>query len=612
MSAARPTGKQPPGAEALRLRADAEAQRAAPGSAAAPPEADARRLLLELQVHQIELQMQNEALRQAQAETRQALQRYTDLFEFAPVGYLNLDREGRIVRVNVAGAALLGGAPAALVGRRWLDFVPVEARQRSADLLAQAFATHRRLSSELPLLSGNPLRPLLQVRLDVMADAVGLTQRAVLVDITEASRLQAELLAHRTELEARVAQRTRELLLERDRAEAANVAKRTFLSTMSHELRTPMNAIMGYTHLLQREDPTARQSARLATISAASEHLLALLNDVLDLAKIEAGRFDIDRQDFSWAELLHPVEEQISAIAQAKGLQLTVDGGDVPLHLNGDARRLTQALLNLLSNACKFTDSGSVSLTCRVDGEGPDDLLVRFEVRDTGIGVAPEKLAGLFQPFTQADSSTTRRYGGTGLGLAITRHLAELMGGTAGAISMDGAGSVFWFTARLGRAVAPAHDAVAALAPTLTAEDRLRREHAGALVLVVEDDPTNQHMALALLQSFGLQVDTAQTGGSALALAARQAYALVLMDMRLPGMSGLEATRVLRRLPGYATTPIIALTADAQGAAREASLAAGMIDHLTKPLSPQKLALVLLRALSHADPQPQPQPAARP
>ncbi len=598
MSAARPPGSEPPGAEALRLRADAEAQLAAPGSAAAPPEADARRLLHELQVHQIELQMQNEALRQAQAETRQALQRYTDLFEFAPVGYLNLDREGRIVCVNVAGAALLGAAPAALVGSRWLDFVKLEARQRAADLLTQAFATHRRLSSELPLLSGNPLHPQLQVQMEVMSDAAGLTQRAVLVDITEARRLHAELADHRAHLEERVAQRTRELLLERERAEAANVAKRTFLSTMSHELRTPMNAIIGYTHLLQRENPTPKQSARLATISTASEHLLALLNDVLDLSKIEAGKFDIDRQDFSWTELLHQVEDQISATAQAKGLRLTVDGGDVPAQLHGDARRLTQALLNLLSNACKFTDQGSVALDCRVDDEGADELLVRFEVRDTGIGVSPSQLAGLFQPFMQADTSTTRRYGGTGLGLAITRHLAELMGGTAGAISMAGAGSVFWFTARLRRVGPPAMEAALPAAPS--AEDRLRREYTGARVLLVEDDPTNRQIARAFLRSFGLQVDTAETAGSALALAALQTYALVLMDVRLPGMSGHDVTQALRQLPGYAATPIIAMTADAQEAARGASLAAGMDDHLTKPFSPQKLAAVLLRGLTLA------------
>ena len=601
MNPAPPPADESPGTETLRLRAAAEARLAVLADAAVTRAPDAQRLLHELQVHQIELELQNEALQQAQTETRQALQRYTDLFDFAPVGYLNLDREGRVVQINVAGAALLGAAPAALLGRRWLDFVAGDAQQRAADLLAQAFSTHRRLSSEVPVLSANPLRPLLQVRLDVMTDAAGLTQRAVLVDITEARRLHAELEDHRAHLEERVEQRTRELRLERERADAANLAKRTFLSTMSHELRTPMNAIMGYTHLLQREDHTPKQSEWLAVISTASAHLLALLNDLLDMAKIEAGKFDIDRHDFSWTALLHQVEQQMRGIALAKGLQLTLDGGDVPLHLRGDARRLTQALLNLLTNACKFTDAGSVALRCQVDQDDPDDLLVRFEVRDTGIGVSATQLAGLFQPFTQADASTARRHGGSGLGLAITRHLAELMGGTAGAISMDGAGSVFWFTARLGRAAAPATTPDAdAQPPALTAEERLRREHAGARVLLVEDDPSNSHFALALLQSFGLQVDTAQTSGSALALAATQAYALVLMDVRLPGQSGHEATPALRRLPGYATTPIIAMTADAQDAARRASLAAGMDDHLTKPFSPQKLASVLLRWLGAA------------
>jgi CheY-like chemotaxis protein len=306
---------------------------------------------------------------------------------------------------------------------------------------------------------------------------------------------------------------------------------------------------------------------------------------------------ELNSQDFSWPALLRQVEDQVRIVAQDKGLQLTVDGGDVPARLRGDATRLTQALLNLLANACKFTDSGSVALQCRVDDEGPDDVLVRFEVRDTGIGVTPTQLASLFQPFVQAESSTTRRYGGTGLGLAITRHLAELMGGSAGALSMAGAGSVFWFTARLGKVVAAADDT-----PTLpaapSAEDRLWRDHRGARVLLVEDDPINSQIALTFLQSFGLEVDVAQTGGTALAMAAAHSYALVLMDIRMPGLDGHAATLALRRLPGHAHTPVIAMTADAQPAARDASQAAGMNDHLTKPVNPQTLAAVVLRCLS--------------
>jgi CheY-like chemotaxis protein len=332
---------------------------------------------------------------------------------------------------------------------------------------------------------------------------------------------------------------------------------------------------------------------------------MALLNDVLDLAKIEAGKFELARQVFSWTALLHQVESQIRAPAQEKGLQLTVDGGDVPLQLRGDTTRLTQALLNLMANACKFTDSGSVALQCSVDDEGPDDLLVRFEVRDTGIGVDPAQLASLFQPFVQAETSSTRRYGGTGLGLAITRHLAELMGGTAGAISMAGAGSVFWFTARLGKVLALPAGSVATGAQAPSAEDRLRREHSDERVLLVEDDPVNRQIALAFLQSFGLWVDMAQTGGSALALAAAHRYALVLMDIRMPGLDGHEVTQALRQLPGHAHTPVIAMTADAQQAARTASLAAGMNDHLTKPFSPEALAEVVLRWLTPGAAPPQ-------
>ncbi len=595
-----PPDAHPPGTDAARLRAQAEAHLAERGGGMPPPAMDAQRLLHELQVHQVELEMQNEALLQAQAETQRALRRYTDLFDFAPVGYLNLDREGRICQVNVAGSALLGAAPGALLGHRFLDFVQPEDRHRTAELLNQAYASRRRQTGELTVMAADTRRPPVQVRLDVMTDAAGLTQRAVLVDITEARRLQAEVEGHRAHLEERVALRTRELLVERERAEAANNAKRTFLSTMSHELRTPMNAIIGYTHLLRRENPSPKQMTRLEPISTASAHLLALLNDVLDLSKIEAGKFELERQVFSWPALLHRVEDQISTATQDKGLLLTVDGGDVPAQLRGDATRLTQALLNLMANACKFTDTGSVTLQCRVDDEGTDDLLVRFEVRDTGIGVTPAQLASLFQPFVQAESSTTRRYGGTGLGLAITRHLAELMGGTAGALSMAGAGSVFWFTARLGKVVALAADAgpAAAQPVSMSAEEQLRRDHGGARVLLVEDDPINRQIAQAFLQSFGLQVDLAQTGGSGLALAAAHAYALVLLDIRMPGLDGHQVTQALRLLPGHAHTPVIAMTADAQETARTASLAAGLSDHLTKPFSPQTLAATVLRWLA--------------
>jgi PAS domain S-box-containing protein len=420
-----------------RLRAQAEARLAQPGRAVAPAEVDAQRLLHELQVHQIELEMQNETLLQAQDQTRKALQDYTDLFDLAPVGYLNFDRQGCICRINLAGAALLGAAPVALLGRRFLDFLQPEARPHAADLLEQAYATRRPHTTEFTIVGADPLRLPVQVQLEVQADASGNTERAVLVDITASKRLQAEL------------------LLQRERAEAANVAKRNFLSTMSHELRTPMNAIMGYTHLLQGDSPNARQATRLGHIGTASRQLMAVLNDVLDLAKLEAGQLALAQQDFSWAELRMQVDAPMRAIAQDKGLQFTVDSGNLPPRLRGDPQRLAQALLNLLSNACKFTDIGSVGLQCQVAADGPADVLVRFEVRDTGIGLPQAQLAGLFQPFVQADASATRRHGGSGLGLAITRQLAELMGGTVGALSVEGAGSVFWFTARLGKVAAP-------------------------------------------------------------------------------------------------------------------------------------------------------------
>jgi PAS domain S-box-containing protein len=421
-----------------RLRAQAEARLAQTGRAAAPAEVDTRRLLHELQVHQIELEMQNEALLQAQAQTLKALQRYTDLFDLAPVGYLNFDRQGCICRINVAGAALLGAAPMALLGRRFLDFLPPDQRPQAADLLEQAYVTRRAHSTEFTVVAADPLRPPVQVQLEVQADASGSSERAVLVDITASTKLHAALLR------------------ESQRAEAANAALRNCLFTMGHALRTPMNTIMGYAQLLQGDSPTPRQAARLGHIGTASRALMGVLNDVLDLAQIEAGQLALDQQDFSWVEVLGQVDGQMRAVAQGKGLQFTVDSNGLPPRLRGDARRLMQALLNLLGNACRFTDAGSVGLQCRVQEEGPGEVLLHFAVRDTGIGLTPEQLTALFQPYAQADTSSARRHGDSGLGLAITRQLAELMGGTVGALSVEGAGSVFWFTARLGKVAAPA------------------------------------------------------------------------------------------------------------------------------------------------------------
>ena len=389
-----------------------------------------------------------------------------------------------------------------------------------------------------------------------------------------------------------------ELREARMNAEAASIAKSAFLSNMSHEIRTPMSAILGFAYLLRQKGSnlTEDQKAQLDKLHESSEHLLSLINNILEISKIESGKLKLEQVEFDCMELIDKVVSMVAERVRAKRLALRLGPDDIPPRLVGDVTRLSQMLLNYLGNAIKFTEQGSITLHWSMMEESAQDVLLRFAVEDTGIGVSDEQKVRLFMPFEQADSSTTRRFGGTGLGLAITRQLANMMGGEAGVVSVPGQGSTFWFTVRLGKTKSAAAGMPREQEVSSSLEC-LRRTHAGKRVLLAEDNEINREVIGALLADTGLVEDYAEDGRQALDMAGKRRYDLILMDMQMPVMGGLDATVAIRMLDGCADIPIIAMTANAFAEDRQACIDAGMNDHLAKPLMPDMLYQCLNRWL---------------
>lgn len=411
---------------------------------------------------------------------------------------------------------------------------------------------------------------------------------AVMEDITEKKRVAAELNEYRHRLEELVEARTQQLSEARKRAEDASRAKSAFLANMSHEVRTPLNAIIGLGHLMLRDIEDPSQLARIQKMDSAAKHLLSIINDILDLSKVEAGRLQLDEIDFELRSVTDYVRSIIQESATSKGLAVHVECADLPFWLRGDPLRLRQALLNYAANAVKFTAEGSVTLRVSECGtRHGESLMLRFEVSDTGIGIAPDEAASLFVAFEQGKRDISRRFGGTGLGLAITKKLAQLMGGNVGVDSEPGVGSTFWFTAavQIGNQTP---DTLPAPSPDM-AEARLRSDHAGARALLVEDNPVNRELAAEMLELAGLSVLLAENGRIAVDRLQEQAVDIILMDLQMPEMDGFEATRIIRTSFDAGKLPILAMSANASDADRSACLAAGMNDLIAKPVMPERL-----------------------
>jgi PAS domain S-box-containing protein len=547
--------------------------RAIEAGATAPIEqAEAKRLLHELRLHQIELEAQNRELQRTQKSFAATRARLLDLYDFAPVGCLTLDNQGRILEANLTAAALVGVKREALLGEPISRFVPPEQRDVFA-LECRALGTSASPREwEMPMVTADKTAFAALLR----AIRTPLDERWIAItDVSERKRAAEDLLRAK------------------QAAAAATVAKSEFLANMSHEIRTPINGVLGMLSLLLDSDLTEKQRHHVEIARGAGRGLLKVIDAILDLSNIEANNVELELSTFNLSGCLQGTIELLAIRAAEKGgtVAARVDGM-VPRLVVGDEGRLRQILVNLIGNALKFSARGSAALNVNVDSGDERTTTLRFAVRDDGPGLAAAQMARIFEPFVQADGSSTREFGGTGLGLSISKQLVHLMGGTIGVQSAAGRGSTFWFTAVFGKATGEE-------TRSASAERRVFVPAAvagGGRLLLAEDDPTNQIVTRAMLERLGYAVDVVSNGREAVAALEKANYALVLMDCMMPELDGLGATAVIRDRRSAVLQhdiPIVALTANSTREDRARCRAAGMNDHLAKPVELAQLGLFL-------------------
>ena len=544
-------------------------------------EVDVRSLCHELEVHQIELELQNEELLRVQAKLVESEEKYRDLYEFAPIGYLTLESNGEIREANLTAASLFGTERANLMNNRFQAYLDRGSLQAFDAFCRHVMESDAKQTEEFRLngagrKGGVHIWVLTEAR--AIQDGIRHGFRMAVIDITERKRMDEEL-----------KKRTAELVIAKEAAEAATDTKAAFLANMSHELRTPMNAVIGFTSLLLDEPMTSEQKEFIEGIREGGEALLAIINDILDFSRMEREK-ELEHQPFSLKQCIDEALDLVVVQASNKCLNLSSTiKYSTPDTIIGDHGRLRQILVNLLANAVKFTDAGDVSLIVSsiTDDKGREIL---FRVTDTGIGIPQDKINEIFEPFNQVEHTISRKREGVGLGLAISRQLVELMGGKIWAESVPGKGSAFSFTIQA--VTVPGKRAnYEETKKDASLEENPQRK--SLRVLVAEDNPSNQKVLKEMLKRLGYKPDAVADGREVLQALERQHYDLVLMDIRMPEMDGITATQEIRKIWPENGPKIIAITAFALEGDREKCLAAGMDDYISKPVQKKALEAVL-------------------